>query len=53
MKHKAIIVRDNDNYVYLKIDKDCYFLIEEFTRLPKGKAINLSKQFEVDLGKGE
>jgi hypothetical protein len=52
--NKAIIVRDNNGNVYLKIsgeplDRPVYFKIEEFTTDPEGKIINLSKEFEINL----
>ena len=50
----ARIVRDKDNQVFLKVagkplDRPVYFQIEEFITEPKGKIIELSKAFIIDL----
>jgi hypothetical protein len=54
MINKAIIVRDNNGNVYLKVsgkplDNSVCFKIEEFVTEPEGKIINLSKEFEINL----
>jgi hypothetical protein len=52
MKNKAVIVRDDDNNVYLKVDNVC-FKIEEYTTCLSGKTTKLSKEFLIDLSGGK
>jgi hypothetical protein len=56
--NKAQIVRDNNGKVYLKVegkplDKAICFKIDEFVTYPKGKIIELSKSFLIDLNAQE
>lgn len=53
--NKAIIIRDNNGNVYLKVsgkplDRPICFQIEEFVTEPEGKMTKLSKEFEINLG---
>ena len=56
--NKAQIVKDNANYVYLKVEGKplthaVYFKIEEFITSPEGKIIGLSKSFLINLKGGK
>jgi hypothetical protein len=50
--HKARIIRDKDNSIYLVIKDNklnVAFRIEEFTSHPSGKQIVLSNEFNINL----